>query len=132
MVKTINATPANRKALRAHAREAMAAYSRIMTWVVLDSEGDLHIIAEPQGQTVYVGDDEVIATTGGFHKAHGKGAAINPATGCAYATRREYLTDLLGAEKYNQVFMSDDALIHLRDVEAVVKASRELCDQVGH
>ena len=104
MTNTINATPANRKALRAHAREAMAAYSQVMTWLVLDRDGNLALIVEPQGQTVYVGDDEVIATTGGFHKAHGAGAAINPATGRAYATQRGYLTDLLGAPTYNRVF----------------------------
>lgn len=40
-MQKINATPANRKQLRSHAREAMAAYSRVMTWLVLDADGDL-------------------------------------------------------------------------------------------
>lgn len=100
----INATPANRKQLRAHAREALAAYSRVMTWLVVDGEGDLSTIVEPQGQTVYVGGDTVIATTGGFHKAHGDGAAINPQTGRAYRTQCAYLTDMLGVSEYQRIF----------------------------
>lgn len=100
----INATPANRKQLRAHAREALAAYSRVMTWLVVDGEGDLSTIVEPQGQTVYVGGDTVIATTGGFHKAHGDGAAVDPATGRPYSTQRAYLSDLLGAPEYQRIF----------------------------
>ena len=100
----INATPANRKQLRAHAREALAAYSRVMTWLVVDGNGDLSTIVEPQGQTVYVGSDVVIAATGGFHKAHGDGAAIDPQTGRAYRTQRAYLTDLLGAAEYQRIF----------------------------
>ena len=101
---TINATPANRKQLRGHAREALAAYSRVMTWLVLDRQGELRTIFEPQGQTVYAGDDAVVAATGGFHKAHGEGAAIDPQTGRAYRTQRAYLTDLLGAAEYQRIF----------------------------
>lgn len=101
---TINATPANRKQLRGHAREALASYSRVMTWLVLDADGDLSTIVEPQGQTVYVGDDAVVAATGCFHKAHGDGAAIDPSTGRAYRTQRDYLTDLLGATEYARIF----------------------------
>lgn len=103
-MQKINATPANRKQLRSHAREALAAYSRVMTWLVLDADGDLSTIVEPQGQTVYVGDDAVVATTGGFHKAHGDGAAVDPATGRPYSTQREYLTDLLGSSEYQRIF----------------------------
>lgn len=101
---TINATPENRKQLRGHAREALASYSRVMTWLVLDADGDLSTIVEPQGQTVYVGDDAVVAATGGFEKAHGAGAAIDPKTGRAYRTQSAYLTDLLGAAEYQRIF----------------------------
>lgn len=101
---TINATPANRQILRKHAREAMAAYSQVMTWLVSDGSGDLSIITEPQGQSVYVGNDEVVAATGGFHKAHGDGAAIDPRTGRAYRTQRDYLADLLGATEHARIF----------------------------
>ena len=104
IMQKINATPANRKQLRAHAREALASYSRVMTWLVVDQQGDLSTIVEPQGQTVYVGDDAVVAATGGFHKAHGEGAAIDPQTGRAYRTQSAYLTDLLGAAEYQRVF----------------------------
>ena len=100
----INATPANRQALRAHAREALTAYSRLMTWLLVDPKGDLSIITEPQGQSAYVGALEVVATTGSFYKAHGDGAAVNPATGRPYSTQREYLTDLLGRVEYGRIF----------------------------
>lgn len=100
----INATPANRSKLRAHAREAMASYSRLMTWLVVDQDGDLTIITEPQGQSVYVGDGQVIAQTGDFYKAHGDGAAVNPATGRPYKTQREYLACLLGQAEYGRIF----------------------------
>lgn len=103
-MQKINATPANRKQLRLHAREAMEEYSRVMTWLVLDADGDLSTIVEPQGQSYYVGSDTVIATTGGFHKAHGEGAAINPETGRAYRTQCAYLTDLLGVSEYQRIF----------------------------
>lgn len=99
----INATPASRKALRSHAREAMADYSRIMTWLIVDSAGDLYEITEPQGQTVYVGSDEVVATTGGFHKSHGAGAAADE-YGKKYRTQKAYLTDLLGSAEYKRIF----------------------------
>ena len=101
---TINATPANRKQLRDHAREALAAYSRVMTWLVVDQQGDLSTIVEPQGQSYYVGSDTVIATTGSFHKAHGDGAAVDPSTGRSYSTQRAYLSDLLGASEYQRIF----------------------------
>lgn len=103
-MQKINATTANRKQLRAHAREAMASYSRVMTWLILDNDGDLGTIVEPQGQTVYVGSKTVIATTGGFHKAHGDGAAVDPSTGRPYGTQRAYLSDLLGASEYQRIF----------------------------
>ncbi len=103
-MQKINATPANRKQLRSHAREAMEEYSRVMTWLVLDADGDLSTIVEPQGQSCYVGSDTVIATTGGFHKAHGEGAAINPQTGRAYRTQCAYLTDMLGVSEYQRIF----------------------------
>ena len=103
-MQKINATPANRKQLRAHAREALASYSRVMTWLILDNDGDLGTIVEPQGQTVYVGSETVIAPTGGFHKAHGDGAAVDPATGRPYSTQRAYLSDLLGDAEYERVF----------------------------
>ena len=101
---TINPTPANRRALRAHAREAMASYSRVMTWLVLDSDGDLRLIVEPQGQTVYSGDDEVLATTGSFHAAHGQGGAVDQRTGRPYRVQRDYLSDLLGQSEYARIF----------------------------
>lgn len=100
----INATPANRKILREHAREAMAAYSHLMTWLVNDDSGDLSIITEPQGQSVYTGAEEVIAATGGFHKAHGDGAAIDASTGREYRTQRAYLADLLGTSECARIF----------------------------
>lgn len=99
----INATPANRKALRSHAREAMMDYSRIMTWLIVDQAGGLYEIVVPQGQTSYIGSDEVIATTGGFHKAHGAGAAADE-YGKKYRTQKAYLTDLLGAAEYKRIF----------------------------
>ena len=103
-MQKINTTPANRKQLRGHAREALAAYSRVMTWLVVDGTGDLSTIVEPEGQSAYVGGDVVIAATGGFHKSHGDGAAIDPSTGRAYRTQRAYLTDLLGASEYQRIF----------------------------
>ena len=101
--KIINATPYNRKILRKHAREAMCNYSRVMTWLILDNSGDLYIITEPQGQTEYCGNDDVIAVTGDFYKAHGDGAAKDD-YGNVYTTQREYLTDLLGADEYSAIF----------------------------
>lgn len=102
-VNQIKATIANRKALRAHAREALRDYSPVMTWLVLDSEGDLFEIVEPQGQTYYTGKDTVIARTGSFAKAHGDGAARNE-MGEKYTTQKSYLTDLLGQDDYNRIF----------------------------
>lgn len=99
----INPTPANRNTLRRHSREALADYSPVMTWLVLDANGDLEIITEPQGQTEYTGADEVIATTGDFHKAHGNGAETD-SHGNKYRTQRDYLTDLLGADCYVRIF----------------------------
>lgn len=99
----INATASNRKTLRSHAREAMADYSSIMTWLTLDTDGNLREVVEPQGQSIYVGDNEVIATTGSFYKAHGDGAALDN-HGEKYTTQRRYLTDLLGADDYARIF----------------------------
>jgi hypothetical protein len=99
----INATVANRKILRSHAKEALADYSRVMTWLVLDSDGDLYELIEPQGQTHYCGRDEVIATTGDFYKAHGDGAARRP-DGGKYKAQRDYLQDLLGVTNYARIF----------------------------
>jgi hypothetical protein len=101
----INATIQNRKVLRAHAREALLDYSPVMTWLLLDNDGDLYIITEPQGQTEYTGNDEVIAQTGGFRKAHGDGAAKTE-YGDKYRSQSSYLTDLIGADDYNRVFVS--------------------------
>ena len=103
MTAQIKATVANRKVLRSHAKEAMADYSPVMTWLLLDNDGDLHEIIEPQGQNYYTGSDEVIATTGGFRKAHGDGAAVN-GYGEKYKTQMAYLTDLLGEKEYNRIF----------------------------
>ena len=58
---------------------------------------------EPQGQTCYVGNDEVIASTGSFQKAHGDGAACDK-YGDKYKTQREYLIDLLGEDEYARIF----------------------------
>ena len=99
----INSTPANRKALREHAREALADYSAVMTWLILGPDGNLYELIDPQGQSEYVGADEVIATTGDFYKAHGDGAALD-ATGRKYKRQRDYLRDLLGASEYVRIF----------------------------
>jgi hypothetical protein len=82
----------------------MLAYSPVMTWLLLDSDGDLSILEEPQGQTSYYGDDTIIAQTGSFHKAHGDGAEIDESTGRPYKTQRDYLTDLLGRADYERIF----------------------------
>jgi hypothetical protein len=103
LIENINATAKNRKILRQHAKEAMASYSSIMTWLLLDDCGDLYIIEEPQGQTEYVGDDDVIMVTGDVYKAHGQGAATDQ-YGDIYKTQRDYLTDLLGQKNYNRIF----------------------------
>lgn len=100
---TIKATVANRKVLRSHAKEAMRAYSPVMTWLLLDSNGELYEIIEPQGQTFYCGSDKVIATTGGFYKAHGAGAAVDE-YGEWYKTQKSYLSDLLGKAEYERIF----------------------------
>lgn len=102
-IQKINATPANRKVLRKHAKEAMADYSQVMTWLLLGKDGNLWILTEPQGQTSYVGADKVIATTGSFYKAHGNGAARNH-NGEKYTSQQKYLTDLLGEREYNRIF----------------------------
>jgi hypothetical protein len=62
------------------------------------------MLVEPQGQTVYAGDDEVLATTGGVHAAHGQGGAVDPRTGRPYRTQRDYLSDLLGQSEYDRIF----------------------------
>lgn len=104
----IKATAENRKTLRRHAKEAMAPYSNMMTWLLLDKSGDLSIISEPQGQSFYAGDDAVLAETGSFYKAHGDGAATYycPDAGkpLPYATQKHYLTDLLGEAEYERIF----------------------------
>jgi hypothetical protein len=99
----INATAHNRKVLREHAREALEDYSPIMTWLLLEEDGNLWILSEPQGQSMYTGTDEVIATTGGFYKAHGDGAAHDD-NGHKFMTQRAYLTDLLGDKDYKRIF----------------------------
>ena len=63
----------------------------------------MYEIVEPQGQTYYTGSDEVIATTGGFRKAHGDGAAVN-GYGEKYKTQKAYLSDLLGKNEYERIF----------------------------
>lgn len=103
MTTQIKPTVANRKVLRSHAKEAMADYSPVMTWLVLDKDGDLFEIVEPQGQSCYVGNDKVIATTGGFHKAHGDGA-VRDELGQKFKTQKSYLIHLLGKDEYNQIF----------------------------
>lgn len=102
-MNAIKNTVANRKALRAHAKEALRDYSPVMTWLILDDDGDLYEICEPQGQTYYTGSDIVIAKTGGFAKAHGDGAARNE-NGEKYRTQRDYLMDLLGKNDYDRLF----------------------------
>ena len=104
MTTQIKATVANRKILRSHAKEAMADYSAVMTWLVLDNDGDLYQIVEPQGQTYYTGNDEVIATTGGFYKSCGEGA-VTDEYGNKYRTQKAYLTDLLGKTEYERIFL---------------------------
>jgi hypothetical protein len=104
----IKATPENREILRQHAKEAMANYSNLMTWLILNKHGDLSIISEPQGQSIYAGSDVVLAATGGFYKAHGNGAATYYCTDAGeplpYATQKHYLTDLLGQAEYKRIF----------------------------
>ena len=104
MTTQIKATVANRKNLRLHAKEAMADYSAVMTWLVLDNDGDLYQIVEPQGQTYYTGNDKVIATTGGFYKSYGVGA-VTDEYGNKYRTQKAYLTDLLGKTEYERIFL---------------------------
>ncbi len=102
-MEMIKATAANRKVLRGHAKEALRDYSPVMTWLVLEDDGNLFEIVEPQGQTYYTGNDEVVASTGGFHKAHGDGAARDE-DGNKYKNQREYLIDLLGEAEYARIF----------------------------
>ncbi len=102
-MNAIRSTPQNRRILRQHAAEAMADYSAVMTWLLRDDDGDLAIITEPQGQTDYVGSAAVIDRTGGFHKAHGDGAATD-STGRKYRTQKAYLQDLLGHGEYDRLF----------------------------
>lgn len=99
----INNTTHNRKLLRAHAREALAAYSPVMTWLLLDNDGNLSIIEEPQGQAEYVGNDTVLAQTGSFYKAHGDGAVTDD-DGNAYRTQKAYLAELLGHTEFTRLF----------------------------
>jgi hypothetical protein len=101
--KKINATPSNRATLRSHAREALRDYSPVMTWLLLDDDGDLYEITELQGQTYYTGRDDVIGATGGFAKAHGDGAARNE-DGQKYRSQRDYLSDILGKAEYARIF----------------------------
>ncbi len=101
----IKATVANRKVLREHAKEAMANYSHVITWIVLDANGDLCQITEPQGQNYYNGKDEVIATTGSLRKACGEGAVTNE-YGEEYKTQKSYLIFLLGKSEYERIFLS--------------------------
>ena len=102
-MEMIKATAANRKVLRSHAKEALRDYSQVMTWLVLEDDGNLFEIVEPQGQTFYTGNDEVVASTGGFRKAHGDGAERNE-DGNKYKNQREYLIDLLGDAEYARIF----------------------------
>lgn len=118
----IKSTVHNRKILRKHAKEAMADYSPLMTWLLLDENGDLSIATEPQGQSEYVGPDTVIATTGGFHKAHGDGAAIN-ADGHKYTTQKAYLLDLLGDLDHKRIFPSKPTKRNKQFIEVIGHAS---------
>lgn len=103
--ENIKATVANRKALRSHAREAMRDYSPVMTWLVLDADGDLYEIVEPQGQTFLnlADGDEEIARTGSFYKAHGDGA-VRDDWGQKFKSQKAYLNYLLGKDEYNRIF----------------------------
>lgn len=100
---TIANTVKNRKVLRSHAREALCAYSPVMTWLLLDSEGDLYVLSEPQGQTEYTGSNVVLATTGGFAKSCGEGTVCDE-YGNPYFRQKDYLTDLLGEKDYDRLF----------------------------
>ena len=99
----INATRENRRTLWEHAHEALEDFSQMMTWLLLDSSGDLRILEEVVGQTVYTGSDTVIATTGGLYKAFGNGAATDE-EGRRYRTEADYLIDLLGVDEYARIF----------------------------
>lgn len=103
-METIKATVQNRKELREFARFAIADYSRLMGWLLLDEDGNLSSIWEAQGQTEYVGSLKVIAAGGDFYKAHGAGAAADPKTGKPYRTQREWMIALLGVEHYARIF----------------------------
>lgn len=118
----INNTVKNRKVLRDHAKEAMADYSHLMTWLLLDDDGDLSILSEPQGQSEYIGSDTVISTTGGFHKAHGDGAATD-SDGQKYTTQKAYLADLLGELDYKRIFTSKPAGTKKQFIEFIGHAS---------
>ena len=70
---------------------------------VIDPATEATIATVPRGNAADI-DDAVVAATGGFHKAHGEGAAIDPQTGRAYRTQRAYLADLLGVSEYQRIF----------------------------
>ena len=111
MTTQIKATAANRKILRSHAKEAMADYSAVMTWLVLE-DGDLYEIINPQGQTFYTGNDFIIATTGGFHKSCGEGA-VTDEYGNKYKTQKSYLSALLGKTEYERIFLPRQTMLKL-------------------
>lgn len=98
----IKNTVKNRKALREHAKEAIADYSPLATWLALDDQGDLRLIVELQGGTFYCGSDPLLAKTGSASKAHGQGAAKDK-YGKKYKTQTAYLRDFLG-EDYARIF----------------------------
>lgn len=109
MMTQINATTSNRKVLKSHAREALRDYSPVMTWLILDKDGNLYEIIEPQGQTYLnlADGDEEICRTGGFHKAHGDGA-VRDDLGQKFKTQKAYLTYLLGKDDYDRIFIKSN------------------------
>ena len=101
----INISVENRKVLRDLAREALQAYSDFDSWYVVDEDGDLYEVYEPQGNNelrLHAGN-HCLAAFGSFYKAHGEGAERD-IDGNVYPTQRAYLKELLGEENYMLMF----------------------------
>ena len=70
----------NIRTFQEFAKDAQAEYSPFMGWLLLDNNGDLYYLREPQGQTIYTGRDKVIAEFGDCYSAHGQGGKFRDAT----------------------------------------------------
>lgn len=96
-------SPATRKTLNEWAREVRADYSPLMGWLVKAEDNTLYNIFEPEGATIYTGNNTVLAITGGFYKAHGDGAEHDE-NGNKYRTNKAYFIDLMGFANYSRIF----------------------------